>query len=293
MGPARHMQQVEVVDDDHLVAAAAEPQAVGRGRVWWAVLLVVTLVLVGTQLVLAARDRTASARLAQLPGVLAPVEADVGARWRVDAADVEVLTEGTEVDGSLIGVRTGQDGAQSVVALDRRTGAERWTTPLADADAVLAQRGARASRTVCAPVPGAEEAEPLVACLVSDALLGTSARGRQTLSRPPTTSRVVVVDAADGRVVADRTAPAALTFALLDGLVVVADPGDDGHADVTAQDLLTGEVRWRHRSPRPELDRAGDVSGFEVLALGDRVAVVDVGASVTRARGRRHGRAGS
>ena len=95
MGPARHMQQVEVVDDDHLVAAADEPQAVGRGRVWWAVLLVVTLVLVGTQLVLAARDRTASARLAQLPGVLAPVEADVGARWRVDDADVEVLTEGS------------------------------------------------------------------------------------------------------------------------------------------------------------------------------------------------------
>ena len=67
----------------------------------------------------------------------------------------EVLTEGVEVDGSLVGVRTGSDGAQSVVALDPRTGADRWSTPLTDADTVLAQRGARSSVSSCLPVPGA------------------------------------------------------------------------------------------------------------------------------------------
>jgi outer membrane protein assembly factor BamB len=120
----------------------------------------------------------------------------------------------------------------------------------------------------------------LVACLVSDALL--SAGGRITITRPPGPSRVVVVSAVDGHVVADRTAPPALAFAVLPGFVAVGTPGPDGHAEVTAQDLLTGEVRWRHTSPTaPELDAAGDVSGFDIMALGDLVAVVEGGAHLT------------
>ncbi|MDQ0375106.1 outer membrane protein assembly factor BamB family protein [Cellulomonas humilata] len=281
MGPTRRMQQVEVVDDDHLIAAADGPRTSGRVRRWVAVLLVVTLVLAGAQLVLAARDRATSARFAQLPGALPPVDADVGALWRVDEADLEVLTEGVEVEGGLLGVRTGGDGAASVVSLDPRTGAERWSTPLTDADTVLAQRGARSSVTSCLQVPEADDAEPLVACLVSDALLSFGIRGRLTVTRPPTTSRVVVVDAADGRVVADRTAPPAIAFAVLPGLVAVGLPGHDGHAEVTAQDLLSGEVLWHHSSPRPAVDPVGDVSGFEVVALDDLVAVVEVGSNVT------------
>ena len=143
MGPTRRMQQVEVVDDDRLVAAADPPRTAGHGRRWGAVLLVVTLVLVGAQLLLAARDRAATARLAQLPGVLPPVEADVGVLWRVADADQAVLTEGAQIAGLLVGVRTGADGTQSAVALDPRTGADRWTVPLSGADPVLAQRGAR------------------------------------------------------------------------------------------------------------------------------------------------------
>ncbi|WP_162243376.1 PQQ-binding-like beta-propeller repeat protein [Cellulomonas sp. Leaf334] len=277
------MQQVEVVDDGHPAVAADEVRAAGRVRRWWAVLLVVVLVLVGAQLALAARDRTLSSRLAQLPGVLPPVEADVRALWRVDATDTEVLTEGVAVEGDLVGVRTGADGAQSVVALDARTGAERWAAPLADPDVVLAQRGARASVTSCLPVPdaGTDATAHRVACLVSDALLAIGIRGRLTVTRPPTTSRVVVVDAADGRVVADRTAPPAIAFAVLPGLVAVGVPGHDGHAEVTAQDLLTGEARWRYTSGRPALDPVGDVSGFGVLALGGGVAVLEVGSAVT------------
>src|SRR4051794_32952407 len=120
MGPARRMQQVEVVDDDHPAAAAApdEPQAPGRGRRWVAALLAVVLALVAAQLFVAARDRATSARLAQLPGVVLPVEPDVRALWRVDDADREVLSDGTEVEGNVVGVRTGPDGAESVVALD-------------------------------------------------------------------------------------------------------------------------------------------------------------------------------
>jgi len=275
------MQQVEVVDDDHLLAAADGPRVPVRRRRWAEVLLVVVLALVCAQLAVTARDRSVSARLAQLPGVLHAVDPDVGELWRVDDADREVVTEGAEVGGVVVGVRTGRDGAQSVVALDVQTGQDRWSTPLTDADAVLAQRGGRSSTTSCAPVPGEQER---VACLVSDAVVGTRPRGSLTLTRPPSASRVVVIDIADGRVVADHPAPAALRFAVLPGLVVVAAPGRDGHAEVTAQDLLTGEVRWHHTSPPTEQDltgdAAGDVAGFGLLALDGLVAVVEA-SSVT------------
>ena len=270
-----------MVDDDHLIAAADGPRTSGRVRRWVAVLLVVTLVLAGAQLVLAARDRATSARFAQLPGALPPVDADVGALWRVDEADLEVLPRASRSRAASWGCGPVGDGAASVVSLDPRTGAERWSTPLTDADTVLAQRGARSSVSSCLQVPEADDAEPLVACLVSDALLSFGIRGRLTVTRPPTTSRVVVVDAADGRVVADRTAPPAIAFAVLPGLVAVGLPGHDGHAEVTAQDLLTGEVLWHRSSPRPAVDPVGDVSGFEVVALDDLVAVVEVGSNMT------------
>ena len=61
----------------------------------------------------------------------------MGVLWQIDDADREVLTEGAVVDGLLVGVRTARDGAQSVVALDPRTAADRWTTP-------LSERGSRA-----------------------------------------------------------------------------------------------------------------------------------------------------
>ena len=276
MGPVRRMQQVEVVDDGHLISAADGPRASGRARRWVAVLLAVTLALVGAQLALAARDRAVSARFSQLPGALPPVEADVGVLWRVDDADLAVLTEGAQVAGLVVGVRTGLDGAQDVVALDPRTGADRWTTPLSDANPARVQPGAPASVTSCAPVPpepsGPEQpgTEPLVACLVSDASLSIGSH------RQPGTSRVVVVDAVDGRVVADRTAPPAVAFAVLPGLVAVGARARDGHAEVTVQDLLTGEVRWHRRSP--ELD----VSGFDVVAVGDHlVGVVEADSHVT------------
>lgn len=270
------MAQVELLDD---VQPPAPPTAPPRPRRWWVLVLVPVVVgLVGAQAVLSARDRAELARVAELPGVLPSVGPDVVELWRVDDADLGLLTSGTDVAGSLVGVRTGPDGAQSVAALDPRTGGARWTTRLTEPDPVLAVRGARASTTACEPVP---QAPAQVACLVTDVVLSIGGGGRLTYSRPPSRSRVVLVDATDGRVLADHPAPAALDLAVLPGLAVVASPATDGHARVTAQDLTTGEVRWELTSPRPAVDPAGDVAGFGLFALGDLVGVVESGAQVT------------
>ncbi len=273
------MQQVELLEPVADRAAAVPPAPSRRPRTRaLVVLLVAALALVGTQLVLGARDRAADARVAQLPGVLPLVGPDLRERWRVEAADVELLTQGAEVAGHLVGVRTRPDGAQSVVGLDPSTGALAWSTALTGPDPVLAVRGARASPTACRPVPAAASQ---VACLVSDVVLGIGVQGRLTLTRPPAESRVVLVDAGSGRVLADHGAPSALTFVVVGGLAVVARPGPDGHAEVAAQDLRTGTVVWRHRSPRPAVDPAGDVSGFALLSLGDDVGVVESAAQIT------------
>src|SRR4051794_39102456 len=73
-------QQVELLDAQDAEADAPAPPR--RGRWWWAVLPVgLVAVLVVVQAVADARERAALAGLADLPGVVSPVEASVGVRW--------------------------------------------------------------------------------------------------------------------------------------------------------------------------------------------------------------------
>src|SRR4051794_24411057 len=161
MGPRSHLEPVELLED---VNAPLPDRVPGRLRRWWPLALVVALALVGGQLVLSARDRAEVARVAALPGVVPAVGPDVTELWKVDGRDAGLLSDGVDVAGRLVGVRTDDRGAQSAVALDPRTGAVRWVTRLAEPDAVLAERGARASATGCAVVP---DAPTQVACLVT------------------------------------------------------------------------------------------------------------------------------
>ena len=100
--------------------------------------------------------------------------------------------------------------------------------------------------------------------------------------REPVRSHVVVIDAADGHVVADRPAPAAIDF------TTAARSGRARRARartatprLTAQDLLTGDHAWTFVAPRPDISPAGDVAGFRLFRLGDRVGVQEAGRQVT------------
>src|SRR5450830_675384 len=93
------MQPVELSDE---LSDGAEPEATGSGAItdpaaarrWarrrrWALAVAATLVvgLVGTQVVLDARERAHLAHLATVPGVLAPVDKSIGTLWSTaDAA---------------------------------------------------------------------------------------------------------------------------------------------------------------------------------------------------------------
>jgi hypothetical protein len=81
--------------------------------------------------------------------------------------------------------------------------------------------------------------------------------------------------------VADQPGPPAIALATLPGLVVLGVPGPDGHAEVTAQDPVTGDRAWQFRSPPPGMAPAGDVAGFRLFPLGDAVGVQEARRQVT------------
>src|SRR6478752_3029673 len=226
------MQAVELVEHD---VAADEPpadEAPSRrrpSRRWLLVPAAVVVALVGTQLVVAARERAAVAALAEVPGVVRPVDADLRVLWTPElGSQRSVLGSGIAVDGTLLGLDTAADGAQSLVAVDEQTGARTWATPLRDAHTI--DRGTDGFSPVggCLAEPGTGRA----ACLVTDGYL--TYRDTAIVYVPDTSSRLVVVDLADGSILADRPAPSAVAVALLPGAAVTAVPQKDGAVVVTA-----------------------------------------------------------
>ena len=285
MGHRSRMQPVELLDDVRAPdgpAARPRPEVRHRRRrLLWSAVVVVVLALVGTQVAFLTRDRAAIERIQALPGVARGLDANVSELWRVDERDVEFLDRSVSVAGLLVGVRTLPDGSQRIEARAARTGASRWSAPLRGPDPVLAERGGSSTRSACESVPSEPGHDQLVACLGSDAVVSIGNAGRTTFVRLPERSHVVVLDAADGRVVADQPGPRAVEFMTLPGLVVLGMPGDDGHAELTAQDLVTGALAWSYTSPAPGISAASDLAGFRLFRLGHRVGIQEVRRQVT------------
>jgi len=279
------MDAVELVEHDDAPARPDEPAPPRWSRRWLLVPALVVVALVTVQVVVALRDRAAVAALARVPGVVRPVDEHLGIRWRPEAGAESVLWSGIVHGGALVGLQRGSDESQAVVAVDEATGDEVWRTPLVDAHDVNRDADQGFSPIGgCVTDPG--DADRAV-CLVSDAVMAY--RDQESVLVPADLSRLVVVDLADGSVVADREAPGATAFAPLpDGVVAVGTPGADGALVVTAADLLTGSERWRTVVPStvPEPDEGGfvdrstalfrTVDGLAVVTAGRRIAQVDV-----------------
>ncbi|WP_456823901.1 outer membrane protein assembly factor BamB family protein [Cellulomonas sp. P5_E12] len=275
------MQAVELVEHD---VAADEPAADGppsRRRLSRRRLLVpaaVVVALVGTQLVVATRERAAVAALAEVPGVVRPVDADLRVLWTPEPQS-SVLGSGIVVDGKLVGLDTAADGAQSLVAVDEQTGARTWATPLSDAHTI--DRGTDGFSPVggCLAEPGTAGR---AACLVTDGYL--TYRDTAIVYVPDTASRLVVVDVADGSILADRPAPSAVAAVLLPSTAVTAVPQEDGAVVVTATDLVSGSPAWQ--TVVPPSPSVPDDSGFSdgstsMFATADGVGVVLRGRRLT------------
>ena len=272
------MEAVELVERDDAPAPPADATPRRRSlRRLLVPVLVVVVALVGVQAVVEMRERAVVAALAQVDGVVRPVDEDVRILWTLDAGTQWAPWSGP-TGGVIVGLQRDSDGSQALVAVDELTGERRWTTPLPDAHVDHAQDG-------FSPVGGCL-AEPedgrRIVCLVTDAYLAF--REAENVLVPSEASRIVVADRADGSIVADRGVPGAVAFTVLPGAVAVAVPRADGALVVTASDLLTSRERWR--SVVPAAEAQPDDGGFvdrstELLRTDDGLAVVTAGRRIT------------
>jgi len=265
------MQGVELVDgapgeDDGPVASGE------NRRRWWllAAAVVVVLVLGIAQGVIRVRERAAFARLAAVPGVVAPVgdTLEVVRRYSMVDAQFAVGDAGGALlraeDGSLTYRWGTADGpgwvAQLLGPVPALAGAEYVSTSsVCESDQQPGTAPADADRVVCLVTDGGSIVDPATSISVEVA---------------PTRTEVVVLDTSDGAVLARWPATGAESLALLPGQVVLASTNDLDDV-VTARELLTGGVRWTHDVPLPERLRGSGQLGtsMSLERVGDLVAV--------------------
>ncbi|NMR19306.1 PQQ-binding-like beta-propeller repeat protein [Cellulomonas fimi] len=247
---------VEVTDlDGAEVAASAAPAgradasregaqaprralAARRLRRWWPVAAGLVLVLVVTSLVGAVRARERAARLAVVPGVLAPLDPGLAERWR---APLRGWGQIDTVAGSLVLAGRDGSGRTGVVALDPVTGRQRWSAPLDE----VAETG----DAWCVPLDGSAAAAPYVACrLVRSAVL----RAQDGTYQWDGPALLVVLDARTGERVAERALPGEqVLLAAFGGGLVVTSLRADRVAQVTLEDPVTGDVTWSFAGDEP------------------------------------------
>lgn len=244
--PMQTVELVELDDDAAPPPAAARLSRADRWRLvrrWAPVPVALLLVLVGMQALDVARDRAALAELSKIPGVVRPVDADVRVLWTPEEALASLFWWDVRGEGSLVGLERPADGSQALVAVDELTGERRWTTPLAPA---------RPSGVDQTPLGGCVQVPHVsgrVACLVSDGHVSYVEMSADLV--PGELSTVVVLDTADGSVVAEHPAPGAVAFTVLPDTAVIAVQGADDAFTLVGTGLLDGEPRWRTTLPGP------------------------------------------
>jgi outer membrane protein assembly factor BamB len=271
------MEAVELVEPDDAGSDGPGERRPRRVSRWWLLVPALVVALLAVQVVVDVRERAAVAALAQVEGVVRPVDDDVRILWTMEPG-VQWVPWSAPTGGVLVGLHRDSDGSQALVAVDELTGERRWTTPLPDAHANHADEG-------LSPVGGCA-ADPQdagrIVCLVTDAYLAF--RQTENVLVPSQESRIVVADRADGAVLAEHDVPGAVAFAALPGAVAVGVPGPDGALVVTAMDPPTGRELWR--SVVPAADAEPDDGGFvdrstELLRTDDGLAVVTAGRRIT------------
>lgn len=267
------MQEVELLDGDHDVTQQPEAPARSRRGLWWiaAGAGALALSLVGTQLVVDAREDAAVARLAAVPGVFPPLGDELVVGRTISQPEATSLWSGIQIGGGrTAALLVAQDGSQSVAAIDQRTGEDVWSTPLVGPNAERAASLDNAYGGGCQGDGAGKEPATIVVCLATDGFVryGDDAEERV----PATASRVVVLDAGDGHVVTEWAVEDATQLALAGDLVVVGTRDPERGVVVVAHDL-TGDEQWRYEEPvgadAVQQQYWGLFSAGDVVALSD------------------------
>lgn len=285
-GDAR--RDVELVEDDGSAPGAppqdgnrrptASPDEPGRRRTRRPVLvaaaaLVAVLVAAGAvaQAVVTSRERERIAAVAGRPGVVGLLDGPV--RVLDERRDATLLYDSARTSTGLwVRVDEEEDGEEVARATDPLTGATAWEAPLVPGGGLTEVPGGEVltSRGTCRTL-GVDATR--VVCLADD---GVSLVGRGTLTQQaPTTTRVVVLDAADGSLVTDLSGAAgdplvSGTLEVLDDLVVLAGT-TGGEARVRAL-TADGTLAWDASFPVTTTTAFGATVELHVTA--DAVGVV-------------------
>ena len=223
------------------------------------------LVLVLPSVVQAAYERHRLAGLADVPGVVGPLDGPPHALWaglRPDSATYEV-------GGVLVGTWRSETEGALVRGLDAQTGTRVWSLPVA---------GPHAWGDQCALADGAVDGphRAMLACVVVDEAPAPPVDHPDTSTRA-TTVHVAVVDPRTGHVLATYPATPTDTISSL-GTDIAIGSVVDGRSEVTRFDPRTGRTVW---TAHPTSTSAPDVAltGASVSSSGDGL-VVDAGTQV-------------
>lgn len=277
------LQAVELLDEHDTPLSSRPPRRRVAPTAVVVGALVVVAGLVATQWVITARERAAVRALAQVPGVLAPVDETLVVQRRVAAEDAGVLFGWS--DGFL---DRAADGSQSYRWVDGTGGGAGWTAELLGPTPALAAVASShvVSGSACLgdAAPSAEPgAATRVVCLVSDGAFVVEATGGGGIDRVPATTReVVVLSAADGRTLARWPVTAGEHVAVLPDDVVAVASWTATETTVTGYDVLTGEQRWTRVDPVPAALRITDDDhvGVGLIRVGDLLGYSPPGRSL-------------
>ncbi|QTE29278.1 outer membrane protein assembly factor BamB family protein [Pengzhenrongella sicca] len=283
MGDRRgELQDVELVEVDAAELGAPAPARGADGvppvprrardprrrrRALAAVGLVVAAV-VASSAVTTARENARLARLADLPGFLTPINGPMTVRWRADGSTFGGMSA---FDGTLLGASFGEGGAAEVVALDPRTGAERWRTEIRAAGVDDSWPGCSFPSEPgdlgdLGDLPGS--ALPAIVCVVVDESVptGTIENGQSLV---PVRAHLTVLDPTTGAVLDERPTYATAGVAPLGTDIVLTHIDDAGHLQAERLDPLGGQPRWTFRTPDPvSMDDFGYPQGWTTTAEG-------------------------
>ncbi len=202
-GPSERFLDVELVEDPggspHAGGAApgapAEPNRRAPGLVsrwWWRVAISLAVVLTAISVIADHRDAARLASLADVAGVVAPMNGPPHARW---STTVGVWSAPIETAGRIVFATTRPDRGTDVVAIDAGSGTEDWRTPL---DAPAADTTASLTSTCVAVAATGRPVRPLVACLAGLFVYGGS--GGSTSSVTASSAHLELIDVASDRI---------------------------------------------------------------------------------------------
>ncbi|KQR08244.1 PQQ-binding-like beta-propeller repeat protein [Cellulomonas sp. Leaf334] len=272
------MREVELLDGDDDVTEQPEVPARNRKGLWWiaAGAGLVALSLVGTQLVVDAREDAAAARLASVPGVFPPLGDELEVLRTMSDADANTLWSVVEIgEGRTAALLVAPDGSQSFTATEQRTGETLWSTPLVGPDARRAASPENGYGGGCQGDAERGGRATVAVCLASDGFVRYDNDGTEERF-PATTSRVVVLDIRDGRVIVEWAVEDGSQLAVVDDLVVVGTRDPQRGVMVVAHDVRTGDEQWRYQEPADaDPHETPEEQYWGLFAAGAAIALYD------------------